>query len=66
MIRDAWATLRARGIEAARLMIGLPDYDRYCAHIRQQHPDREPMNRTNFFRNRQQNRYAGRGGGKCC
>jgi uncharacterized short protein YbdD (DUF466 family) len=66
MIRKAFAKLRDRWIETARLMIGLPDYDRYCAHIRQRHPDREPMSRTAFFRNRQLHRYAGRGGGKCC
>nr|WP_047165546.1 YbdD/YjiX family protein [Sphingomonas sp. Y57] len=51
--------------ETARLMIGLPDYDRYCRHVRQTHPDREPMTRAAFFRDRQQRRY-GSAGGKCC
>ena len=52
--------------EAARLMIGLPDYDRYCRHVRRSHPGQQPMTRIAFFRDRQQQRYAGRGGGKCC
>ncbi len=52
--------------EAARMMIGLPDYDRYCAHVRQHHPQTQPMTRTAFFRDRQQQRYGGKGGGRCC
>lgn len=52
--------------EAARMMIGLPDYDRYCAHVRQHHPGRQPMSRTAFFRERQLQRYGGKGGGRCC
>ncbi|KKC24780.1 CstA-like transporter-associated (seleno)protein [Sphingomonas sp. SRS2] len=66
MIRAGFARLRARCVEAALHMIGLPDYDRYCRHVREHHPDREPMNRVAFFRERQLSRYGGRGGGRCC
>lgn len=51
----------------ARMMVGLPSYDAYCSHMAQHHPDQPPMNRTEFFRNRQEARYGGKGGsGRCC
>jgi uncharacterized short protein YbdD (DUF466 family) len=30
------------------------------------HPDRPAMDRTQFFRNRQEARYGGKNGGRCC
>ena len=54
-----------RSVHTARLMVGLPDYARYAAHVREKHPDREPMSEAEFFRSRQQARYGG-GQGKCC
>jgi uncharacterized short protein YbdD (DUF466 family) len=47
-------------------MVGLPDYDAYLAHMAAHHPDLAPMDRTAFFRDRQQARYGGKGGGRCC
>nr|WP_282599738.1 YbdD/YjiX family protein [Novosphingobium sp. SG707] len=47
-------------------LVGMPDYDAYLAHIRAHHPDRAPMTRQEFFRNRQEARYGKGGGGKCC
>lgn len=54
-----------RVAETARLMVGLPDYDTYCRHMADRHPERAPMTRAEFFRDRQQARY-GSGGGRCC
>lgn len=51
--------------QTMRLMIGLPDYDGYVAHMRATHPDRPVMTYEEFFRERQDARYAGRVG-KCC
>ena len=48
-----------------RLMVGVPDYDTYLAHMKATHPDREPMSYEAFFRERQQARYGG-GTGRCC
>ena len=42
----------------ARLMIGVPDYETYVAHMRTNHPDAPIMNYAEFFRERQQARYA--------
>ena len=49
----------------AHLMVGQPDYDAYLRHMAEHHPERAPMDRTAFFRNRQDARYRG-GGGRCC
>jgi uncharacterized short protein YbdD (DUF466 family) len=51
--------------QAARLMVGQPDYATYLRHFREVHPERTPLSRKAFFDNRMQARYGpGRGG--CC
>ena len=50
--------------QALRLMVGQPDYERYLEHHARTHPDRPPMSRTAFFRNREQARYGSTG--RCC
>jgi len=53
--------------QAARLMVGLPDYDTYVAHLRSEHPDLPVMSYEEFFRERQEARYGGNGRvGRCC
>jgi len=59
-------TLLTRLRDTARLMVGQPSYDAYCAHMAEQHPDQPPMTRMAFFREREQARYGGKGGGRCC
>jgi uncharacterized short protein YbdD (DUF466 family) len=51
--------------QSLRLMVGVPDYGGYVAHMRATHPDQEPMNYEAFFRERQAARYAS-STGKCC
>lgn len=66
--RDGAARLGQAGrhlTQSLRLMVGVPDYDTYVAHVRRTHPDREPMSYEAFFRERQQARYGG-GTGRCC
>jgi len=58
--------LLARLRETARLMVGQPSYEAYLAHMAAHHPERAPMSRTAFFRDREQTRYGGKGGGRCC
>lgn len=50
----------------AHMMVGMPDYDSYLRHMREHHADSPAMDRTAFFRERQEARYGGRNGGKCC
>ena len=52
---------------AARLMVGLPDYDLYVLHRRIHHPEEPIMSREEFFRERQESRYGGGGRiSRCC
>jgi uncharacterized short protein YbdD (DUF466 family) len=47
-------------------MVGLPDYDAYLRHRAEHHPGEAVMDRVAFFRERQEARYGGKNGGKCC
>ena len=42
----------------ARLMVGVPDYDNYVAHRKAHHPQEPFMTHVEFFRERQNARYA--------
>lgn len=57
-----WALLR----QTARLMVGQSSYAAYCAHMAARHPDQRPMDEASFYRHRQQARYGGKNGGRCC
>ena len=59
--RSAWRLL----VQMGRLIVGVPDYDLYLAHMRRSHPDTAPMDREAFFANRIEARY-GRGASRCC
>ncbi len=51
---------------AAELVVGLPDYDHYVAHLRATHPGDAVMSRDAFFRARQNARFGSGGGLRCC
>jgi uncharacterized short protein YbdD (DUF466 family) len=51
--------------QTALLMLGVPDYEAYVAHLKAAHPDQIPPDRDAFIAARQQARYA-RGGLRCC
>lgn len=53
--------------DCARLLVGVPSYQRYVDHIRSHHPEIEPMTPEAFFKERQEARYGGKGRvGRCC
>nr|WP_298135912.1 YbdD/YjiX family protein [uncultured Pseudomonas sp.] len=54
--------------QAARMLVGMPDYDTYVEHMRNTHPEQTPMSYEAFFRERQDARYgAGKGRPiRCC
>jgi uncharacterized short protein YbdD (DUF466 family) len=54
--------------QTMRMMVGVPDYDRYLNHMEINHPDQEPMSYRAFFQDRQDARYGGQNGrpGACC
>ncbi|MCD6060255.1 MAG: hypothetical protein K0S16_566 [Moraxellaceae bacterium] len=60
-LQAIWRQLK----EGGALMVGVPDYERYVAHMRSVHPEHEPLSREAFVRARMEARYAGKGTGKC-
>jgi uncharacterized short protein YbdD (DUF466 family) len=50
--------LRKRVVQTARLMVGIPDYETYVAHRKAHHPDEPIMTYEEFYRERQNARYA--------
>lgn len=62
------STLRRLAAAAARVLhavLGVPDYERYVAHVRARHPGEPPLTRAEFLRARLDDRYA-KPGGRCC
>jgi uncharacterized short protein YbdD (DUF466 family) len=54
-----------RVAKVVRTIIGVPDYDRYVAHVKECHPDRAPMTRDEFAKSRMEARYN-QPGNRCC
>ena len=54
--------------QAARMLVGMPDYDNYVEHMQNKHPDKPVMSYEEFFRERQDARYGGGNGRpvRCC
>jgi uncharacterized short protein YbdD (DUF466 family) len=63
--KSSLKTILSRIKETSRLMIGIPDYDRYVEHVSTKHPDQPIMSYREFLDNRQQARY-GAGMKRCC
>ncbi len=51
--------------QTLRLMVGVPDYDTYVAHMRATHPDVAPMSYEEFFVERLNARYGSKRA-SCC
>ncbi len=49
----------------ARAIAGVPDYDRYLAHMRRHHPGDLPLTPEAYARDRMEARYS-RPGARCC
>jgi uncharacterized short protein YbdD (DUF466 family) len=64
-VASGFKTLAFRIRETGRLMVGIPDYDRYVEHVSTNHPEQPIMSYREFFDNRQQARY-GMGMKRCC
>ena len=58
------AALR-RVAAVVRRVVGVPDYDRYVAHVRECHPGTEPMTHRQFEESRLYDKYS-RPGQRCC
>ena len=67
-LSDRIRLIRKRLGECGCLMVGVPDYETYVAHVGSAHPGQSPMTYTEFFRKRQAARYGDGGtrGMRCC
>lgn len=54
-----------RAAAVIRRMIGVPDYDTYLAHMREQYPECTPLDPRTFERERLTARYKATGS-RCC
>lgn len=54
-----------RVAQVIRQIIGVPDYATYLAHLREHHPERDPLSEKDFLRERLVARYS-RPGSRCC
>ncbi len=53
--------------EALDRLLGLPNYERYLAHMAQAHPDQAPLSRRAFYDEAQRSRYeSGADRPRCC
>lgn len=57
--------LLARARRVLRAVLGVPDYERYLAHMRAHHPDAPVLDARAFERERLAARYE-RPGSRCC
>ena len=55
----------SRIADVVRRIIGVPDYDRYVAHVQACHAGAVPMTREDFERSRLEDKYS-RPGQRCC
>ncbi len=60
------STYLGKAVQFARLMIGIPDYEGYCLHMQENHPEQQIMTYEEFFKQRQLSRFGGNGKFKCC
>jgi len=66
--RQLYCHVRARidrVLWVVRRIIGVPDYDRYVAHVNAHHPGTTPMGRDEFVQQRLVDKYS-RPGSRCC
>ncbi len=59
---NAWRRL----MQSARLCCGVPDYENYVRHLKEQHPEQPVPDYATFFRERQDARYRGGCRTRCC
>ncbi|HWK42722.1 MAG TPA: YbdD/YjiX family protein [Croceibacterium sp.] len=60
--------LKAQLTHAGQMLVGMPSYDTYLAHMAKHHPGGATMSYREFFNNRQAARFGGggKGGFRCC
>lgn len=65
VIRADLGSIIRRAASVLRRIVGVPDYERYVAHVRDRHPGTVAMSREEFERLRLEDKYS-RPGQRCC
>ena len=60
-----WRDAFRRAAAIVRRVVGVPDYERYVAHVRERHVGVIPMSREEFEKARLEDKYS-RPGQRCC
>jgi uncharacterized short protein YbdD (DUF466 family) len=60
-LADSWARLRQTGL----LMVGVPDYATYRAHMETHHPGHPVLTEAQWVQRAQEARFGGKKIGKC-
>jgi uncharacterized short protein YbdD (DUF466 family) len=63
--RDWLGAVAARVRPAYHQVFGIPDYQRYLAHMAEHHPGQVPLSRREFCARAIERKYC-RSGAKCC
>ena len=64
-VRDWLIQIAAQVRPAYHQIFGIPDYQRYLAHIAAHHPDQVPLSRREFSARAIERKYC-RSGTRCC
>ena len=62
---DFISSMLTRPASFIRAVLGVPDYERYLAHMRAEHPGDRVMSETEFKHTRMNDRYS-QPGSRCC
>jgi uncharacterized short protein YbdD (DUF466 family) len=60
------AEFARRALAVLDVMVGLPDYEAYAAHMARAHPESAALSREAFFRLAEARRYGVGGRLRCC
>lgn len=64
-VSGRFAALWRQGRHFGAMLVGVPDYDVYVAHMAERHPGQEVMTREQFLRSRMEARLGAKTVGKC-
>ena len=54
-----------RAMRVVRIIVGIPDYEQYVRHVREHHPEKEPVSPEAFLQKCWEDKYS-RPGHRCC
>ncbi|MCP8968043.1 YbdD/YjiX family protein [Ectobacillus ponti] len=67
-MRNWWSKLLQHRKEFISLLVGVPSYEKYVAHMKERYPNEPILCEKQFFAQAQESRYEAKGGkvSRCC